>query len=493
MGKRLALVGLAVLLAHCADPYAAAPNGGGPGGPGAATDGGVDGATSARLALGTVPDIIVVPGTSATVPVTITRSGIEGPVVVAVTGAPPGVDAPPVTIAATDTTAAISISVAAGTTFPTAKITFVATSGEERAAQTTSLLLRGKAGAVDESFGSGGVAPGLLRPPGEATDLAIRADGSYVILANTADRAVLAPVTRDGEVTSPASALAFASAGALVVEPRGGLVVGGLDLAPTGNTLSLRHYVSPSFDADMTFGKNGRVGLGEAGMTGGVRDIVVRDRGFLVLHDAARPRVTAVTVAGQLDATWGSVGAAELAPGSALSLVPFGKSWVAFSFDSVRTAYAATTLGPMGTAGNAVRVATSPAAVSGVRPRAASDGSAAYLPVVDTGAASYGLTRYDDAVSTFPVDVTSPGVGTVVQADGKVVVVFVSLQRIVLGRFDPRTGTRDLAFGATGVVGVPIEGVSSARIYLQPDGRLVGFANVETNKTTQVSMFRVWL
>ena len=493
MGKRLALVGLAFLLAHCADAYTGAPLGsGGPGGPGSGLDGGVDGAASSRLALAAVPDIIVVPGSTVAVPVSITRTGIEGPVVVSVTDAPAGVSMSPATVAANETAASITVAVAAGTTFPATKVTFVATSGEERAPQTTNLLLRGKAGAVDDSFGSQGVAEGVLRS-GEATDLAIRADGSYVILANAKDRAVLAPVTRDGEATTSPSALAFASAGAIAVEPSGGLVVGGLDIATMGNALSLRRYRSPSLDVDMAFGEAGRVLLADAGMASSVRDIVVRDTGFLVLHDATRPRVTAVSFAGALETAWGTAGATELVAGSALSLVPLAKSWVAFSFDSARTAYSAMPIGPSGTAGNAARVATSTAAVSGVRPRGASDGSTTYLPVVDTSTASYGLSRYDGALATVSVDVTSPGLGAVVQPDGKVVVVFVSLQRIVLGRFDPRTGTRDLAFGATGVVGVPIERASSPRIYLQPDGRLVGFANVAMDKESSVSMFRMWL
>lgn len=493
MWKRLARVGLAFLLPHCAAPYTGAPLGSDAPGAGAGADGGVDGATSRRLTLAGVPDVIVTSGTTNAVPVAVTRDGLDGPVVVSVTGLPPGVDAPPVTIAAADTTASILVSVSRGTTFPITKLTFVATSGEERASQTTNLLLRGKAGSVDDSFGAQGVATAVLGSA-QATDLATLADGSYVLLANAASNALLAPIPRDG-TRSPVSpsALAFASASACALDAQGGLVVGGDEVA-SGKKMSLRRYLPTSLDADMGFGASGRVALGEAEATGGVRDVVVREGGFLALHDGARPRVTAVSSTGAVDTAWGTGGVTELAAGNALSLVPVAKSWVVFAFDSARTAYAATPLSAKGGLGNAARVTTSSSALAGVRPRGGGNGDAAYLPVVDVNAGSYGITRYASGLTTVSVDVTSPGLATIVQPDGKVVIAFVSLQRVLLGRFDPDTGARDLGFGATGVVGVAIENASNARIYLQPDGRLVGFANVKTEeKVPAVSMFRVWL
>lgn len=492
MGKRLALVGLAFLLPHCADAYTGAPLGSdGPGG--GSVDGGAGGASSVRLVLEPVPDIIVDAGASVAVPITITRNGVTGPVVVAVTGLPAGVDAPEVTVA--ESSASLTVSVAKGSSFPPAMVTLTATSGAESVSRKTTLLLRGKPGSMDESFGVEGVVANVLGASrGAASDLAFRPDGSYVILANGAESAFLAPVPREGGVASDVLPLPFAVAGALAAEPGGAVVVGGRD-AKEPDTMVLRRFRPADLAADEAFGSAGRTVLGKSGV-GGVGDLLFQNGRFLAFHDGTGPAVSAVTTAGALDTGWGSAGTARTTGMDALSLVPYGTGQVAFSFDTAAYGYATSVVTAAGTASTRGLVEAAQGGYDPAQgPRGAGSATTACLPVADRSG-GYGFllsTGAMNVVRTVPVDVTSPGLAAVLPADGKVVLVFAPLRRIALGRFDARTGSRDPTFGATGLVGVPIEDVSSVRIYLQPDGRLVGFANVETAKVPAVSMFRVWL
>lgn len=91
------------------------------------------------------------------VPLTLTRGGVAGDVVVEVTGLPAGVAAAPLTIAAGTDAGTLALTADATTELTaTATLTLTATAGAATGDADLSVLLTGRPGSLDETFGTAG-------------------------------------------------------------------------------------------------------------------------------------------------------------------------------------------------------------------------------------------------------------------------------------------------------------------------------------------------
>ncbi|GGO31717.1 hypothetical protein [Deinococcus humi] len=149
----------------------------------------------------------VITGTSASVTVTVTRkNGFTGPVTLNLAGLPVGASATPVTVAADQSTATVTVSAAA--TAPHSQPTAVTLTGTgtdaAKVSRTITVTVRGPAGSLDTTFGTGGIA---VTPVGAGEDvpyaLALQSDGKLIVAGsstgNVSDDFAVVRYTRDGE------------------------------------------------------------------------------------------------------------------------------------------------------------------------------------------------------------------------------------------------------------------------------------------------------
>ena len=120
--------------------------------------GGNDGNDGAGFDIATGSSITLVQGSSFQLDITITRSAFDGPITIATSGLPDGVDAPSVVVLAGATSAKLTFATAPTAKQGTTPIAIGASNvdGSIRRDKQASLLVRGPAGALDTTFGSGG-------------------------------------------------------------------------------------------------------------------------------------------------------------------------------------------------------------------------------------------------------------------------------------------------------------------------------------------------
>ena len=249
---------------------------GGVGGVGGA-GGQADAAQSFTLALDQA-SLSVMTGASASVNVTVQRTGNVGAITLELVGAANGVSATPVTLTASDTTAKLDISAAANAAQGPASVKVHASGGSEVHEATLALLVRGQPGTLDTSFGSAGIAD-LSWVLGQAPvgpvvagDGSVFVAGSHSVFDDLPLEVVHVPEsgTPDPSFGSAGKALFPAggdgsarSANALVLDAQGRLVIAGTRSqytpTPTGPFVSLVRLKADG-TADGSFGTAGEVG-----------------------------------------------------------------------------------------------------------------------------------------------------------------------------------------------------------------------------------------
>lgn len=148
----------------------------------------------------------VTTGTGATFTVTVMRkNGFTGAVTLNLSGLPTGASAAPVTVAAGQTTATVTVNAAANAAHsqPTAVTVTGAGTGTGNVTRTVTVTVRGPAGSLDTTFGSGGVA---VTPVGTGEDVphavAVQGDGKLIVAgssaSNVSDDFAVVRYTRDG-------------------------------------------------------------------------------------------------------------------------------------------------------------------------------------------------------------------------------------------------------------------------------------------------------
>ena len=221
----------------------------------------------------------VLTGTSATIEVTLTRTGgFDGAVTLSPAGLPAQATATfaPETLAAGETKSTLTVTAPAGTphSLPTA-VTVRGVAGDTQATKSLTVTITGTSGSLDTSFGAAGGK--VLIPAGASDDyafaMAVQPDGKIVVVGRAAehrsDFAVLR-LERDGALdttfgpsTSPGKVLTdfgdSDTAYAVAVQPDGKIVVAGSAIV-TGSGLDFavaRYNTNGTLDA--TFGTGGKL------------------------------------------------------------------------------------------------------------------------------------------------------------------------------------------------------------------------------------------
>lgn len=284
----------------------------------------------------------VITGTSGSVTVTVTRrNGFTGAVTLNPSGLPTGASAPAVTIPEGQTTATLTVSAAASAphSFPTTVTLTGKGAGVSDVTKTVTVTVRGPAGSLDTTFGTGGLAVNAI---GAGEDygyaLAVQGDGK-VLMAGTAsgssDDFAVVRYTRDGALDTTFGSggkvlIDFAGksdiARALAVQPDGKIVVAGgaTNSADEERFGVARLNANGSLDAG--FGTGGKVTTTIGGSSADrAQALLIQADGKIVAggfasfgssstgQDFALARYTA---AGALDAGFGTGGVVTTALGS---------------------------------------------------------------------------------------------------------------------------------------------------------------------------------
>lgn len=261
---------------------------------------------SAAFTLSTSTDRLpVITGSNASLPVTITRAaGFTDPVTISLSGLPSGASAAPVTIPSGQTTALVTVSAATGAShsFPTA-VTVSGTSGAHRATSAVTVTVRGPAGSLDTTFGTGGI---TRQPIGQAEDYgyaaALQRDGKIILVGsvkgpNYEDFGVVR-FTRDGKLdtsfgTGGKVVIDFAgdreTARAVAVQPEDGKIVvaGGSTVPGDGERFALLR-LNADGSVDTSFGSGGKLTTAFPGSDGDrANALVIQKDGKIVVGGQA--------------------------------------------------------------------------------------------------------------------------------------------------------------------------------------------------------------
>lgn len=253
-------MGLLVVLAACGG-FGSNNSDAPPAGPDGGTEGGVVPGTpqvSVDANAGTEP--FIVQGASATVHVTVTRSGFIGPVVVGLADLPPGCTSSPITIDQTADAGDLVVSTPATLAQGPIKATLSAANDENKTktAKPIDLFVRGAPGSIDTTFGSGGVTEFAAEPGTFNTAYAIAADskGGLAIARSVKSTLVVTRLRDDGTPDQ--------TFGTQNVDPSG--IGAGVAVSQTGNVVVLVnpnnssvHRFTPAGLHDPTFGTAGVV------------------------------------------------------------------------------------------------------------------------------------------------------------------------------------------------------------------------------------------
>lgn len=163
----------------------------------------------------------VVTGTGASLTVNVVRkSGFTGAVTLTLTGRPTGASGNAVTIAEGQTSGAVTVSAAANAPHsqPTAVTLTVTATGARNVTKAVTVTVRGPAGSLDTTFGSGGIA---ITPVGAGEDVphavAAQPDGKLIVVgssaSNVSDDFAILRYTRDGTLD-----LSFGNGGKVLID-----------------------------------------------------------------------------------------------------------------------------------------------------------------------------------------------------------------------------------------------------------------------------------
>jgi uncharacterized delta-60 repeat protein len=215
----------------------------------------------------------VLQGSNASLNVTVRReSGFEGAVSVSLTGLPPGVTAPAVSIASGATTAELRLEATASAahSLPTT-VSARGTSGDQSASKDFTVTVHGPAGSLDTSFG-GAVTTAIGAGEDYAEAMAVQADGKILVAGRTragaGDDIALVRYMRDGSLdtgfgtggkVSTAIGGQSEAAYAIAVQGDGKIIVAGFtDVGPSNSDFALVRYNADG-SKDTTFGTDGVV------------------------------------------------------------------------------------------------------------------------------------------------------------------------------------------------------------------------------------------
>jgi uncharacterized delta-60 repeat protein len=255
-------------------------------------------AASFTLALSTHKAVIL-QGTSVEVDATVTRStGFDEAIVLDVTGLPNGVTAASVSVAKGANTAKVTLTAAAAAphSLPT-DASIKGTSGTTSAQQGVTVTVRGVAGSIDTSFGTGGKTVTAVGPTDDyAQAMAVQADGKLVVVGygNTGastdfelvryqrDGAIDTSFGTNGKVTTAVSTGSDV-ANAVAIQPDGKIVVAGsVDVTPKGKSFAVVRYNADG-SLDGSFGTGGKVITSFGSQSDEAFAVVVQADGKIVL------------------------------------------------------------------------------------------------------------------------------------------------------------------------------------------------------------------
>lgn len=205
-------------------------------------------------------DATILSGTVGSLDITVTRSGYEGAIDVAVEGLPSNVSAGALTIAAGATTGKLVL-----TALPTAAhgkrpIKIVATdpAGTMRIDRASSLLVRGASGTIDNSFGNAGRAEIVGGAGGFALEALVVQDDGKVVASGTSEKNfVVARLDVDGKVDASFGTVGRAVANIRTVDP-GEDLARAVALGPGGKVVVAGYATIPNEYAVARFDAAGR-------------------------------------------------------------------------------------------------------------------------------------------------------------------------------------------------------------------------------------------
>lgn len=390
---------------------------------------------------------------------------------------------------------------------------------------------RAEPGALDRTFGSGGiVTTGTATQDENANAVAVQPNGKIVAAGARSARGddatvamLLARYNRGGSldagfgsrgtVTGPSDSIATA----IAVQPDGKIVAAGLTRRAGGEIAVARYVARGSLDASFGSGGSTTIGLGlgaaNAVTVAVARALALQPDGKIVVagysYEGNRARFTLARLNpdGSLDATFGTAGRVtteigDFAAAYALVLQPDGRLVAAGSSSTgARTEFALARYnrdGSLDSSFGTGGIVTTP-----IGPRSDNAYSVAVQPdgkIVAAGESERGAdsSRYDFALARYHAngsldlefgtggkatagfDTESYGYALVVQPNGKIVLAGPSYRpddadhrAFALARFN-RNGTLDTGFATGGKVRTPIGADSPATaLVLQPDGKLL--------------------
>ncbi len=314
-------------------PTTPGPDAGGNGDAGADGPMSVGGPAAPLFALGPVTmTTSVVHGTTAKVAISITREiGFTDPVQITTKNLRDGITSAPLAI--TTDRGDLEITVPAAAAPGAADGVIEATGGGVTRTTPFSLLVRGKPGEVDTSYGAKGYASGIFGAPASSQadpfDAKLAADDSVYVLGHQGGLVVAAHVLADGTLDKSYGTAGVANIGvnlarAAALQPDGKLVIVGGD----SSGISIGR-LDATGHPDATFG--GATGTATlvptaaiGGLCAGAYAVAVRNDGDIMvgfdnpvatLGGANRVAVARVTPAGALRTTFGAMGAARFAVG----------------------------------------------------------------------------------------------------------------------------------------------------------------------------------
>jgi uncharacterized delta-60 repeat protein len=471
-------------------------------------------------------------GESASVDVTVTRDDdFREPITVALDGLPDGVTADPVTVEVSETSTSLTITAEGGATQGALELEVSAAAGELVRTSPLRLVVAGSAGTLDSSFGTGGK---LTHRFGDGDSIggnvAIQEDGKLVVAGFVFDNPastqqafairVDAAGALDDSFGSGGAAtpgIGQASTHETVASLRGGRILAGGTLSQPGTDLTIFAY-TPEGDLDTTFGMNGTAALEQVlpgGSAGVARILELEDDAILAVGAASQGsgtpllRVARLSAEGNLDSGF-DISEPLLEPKTALLdregrlLVAGQKSGKEFPSFIARYLPDGTLDATFGEGGVVeANVSTTVEEVTGLVQledgkllaigHAGTDGTVTLARYSAAGVPD--LTFGDGGTISAAIGLVTTN-GAILDEQGRVIVAGRSSSLPTVARFLP-SGALDRSFGDAGmavvnfgIAGDSASGANGAAI--DSDGRIVVSGAVGGAGTRSVAMARLW-
>jgi uncharacterized delta-60 repeat protein len=271
-------------------------------------------------------------GGTAQTTVTVTRAvGFTGSVAVALSGAPAGITADPLTIGSAESSGVLSLHAASSAAPGMASVSVRVTSGADVATANLSVTISPPPGTIDTSFGTGGVASFTELNGFEPAAVAIQSDDKIVVAGTVTNGsnsyAGVARFNADGTLDASFGTLGkndsvLGQANAVAIDSSGRIVIAGRHTANgTGAFLVTRYTAAGAVDT--TFGSAGSASYQESTLGSGstAQAIAIQSDGRVIAggwtdgYDGPNSgTVVRFTAAGALDTTWGTTGKIDLTP-----------------------------------------------------------------------------------------------------------------------------------------------------------------------------------